>query len=262
MGTGEALHGFQLRPMMALLVLLELAVDRQSRGCGVAHGRNRLITQGQLLPAAGKGIVMPPRLFFQTAKIFCPGGNQNCTGLRHALVVVRQQLQHFRSIHALVQGGGLLGQQASIFLQRPGVLRPKLAQGVIHQLAPLRRSLFQNHKILRAEQHGIQNPVQSLPGGLFNPGKEKLPGPSSGKHHSPKTLLPPIGFHPCTELGKISSKADQLRLPPGAKGCPPAEITDCLQKIRFSLGVLPYKQVDPRRKLTLNAFVIAEAPQA
>ena len=189
----------------------------------------------------------------QLPQIAGPGGDENGAGLGHALVVVRDQLQHIGPLQPLPQHRGLLGQQALVFLQGPGILGPELAEGVVQKPAALGGAAFQHGQVLRAEEHRIEHPVQLLPGAFFHPGEEELPGAAAGKHHGPQALLPAVGLHPGAELGKVRAEADQLR--------PPAEIADGLQKIGLPLGVLPHDEIDPGIEGALKGFIIPEPIQ-
>ena len=146
-------------------------------------------------------------------------------------------------------------------LPRLRVAGPELTQSVVEQLSPLRRSLFEDGKILRAEQDRIQNAVQILAGGLFHAGEKELAGPSAREHDRFQTLLPIIGENPCLQGGEFRPEADQLGLLAGAEGRAAAEVADGLQQIRLALGVLTHEEIDSRVKFDGLILVVAEARQ-
>ena len=258
---GKALHGLQLRPVMTFLVLPQLRADRLYVRRGVCHRGDGLVAELQTLPVAGKGGVVDRGALGQLAQIPGPGGDEDRPGLGHALVELRQGLQHPGIVDPLLQNGGLLDQEPFILLQGPGIAGPELTKGVVQELSALGRPLFEHKKILRAEQDRVEHAVQLLPGGFFDAGEPQLPGPAAGKQHRAEGLLPPVGFYPGRELGILRAESDQLRLLPGAEGRAAAETADRLQQIRLALGVFPDDQIDPGVEFAPERLVAPEVGQ-
>ena len=98
MRAGQALAGIQLGAVMRLLVVEQLLKDGLFIRERVRHGRDGLIDEGKLLPAAGKFRMVQPCLFGKLPQEFCPVGDHDRADLRHAVVELRQRLQQGRGV--------------------------------------------------------------------------------------------------------------------------------------------------------------------
>ena len=120
---------------------------------------------------------------------------------------------------------------------------------------------FQDHQVLRAEQHRRQH-ADDIPGCfLFCAVSPDLPGPGAGKQHKPQCLAPLLGTHICFDLREIRPKTDHFRSFLGPEALAGAGIADGLQEVRFTLGIVAHDQIDTGIEIQTDLLIIAEIPQ-
>ena len=142
---------------------------------------------GQLerLAVAGKFPVIARGLLRQRLDIAGAVRNDEGARLGHAEVILRQDLQEGRVVIALAQQGGLLVEQAAVFRKGRFIIRAELADDAVHQSAAAGCALFEDHKVLRAEQHAREHAGKGGAAALPDPGEPQLARPPAGKQHGP-----------------------------------------------------------------------------
>ena len=262
MRAGQALRALELCAGVAALMLLQLGAECLGRGKGVRHSRDRAVGQLERLAVAGKFAVIACGLLRQRLDIAGAVRNDERARLGHAEVILRQDLQEGRVVIALAQQGGLLVEQAAVFGQRGLVIRAELADDAVHQSAAAGRALFEDHKVLRAEQHARKHAGQGGAAALLYPGEPQLARPPAGKQHGAQLACALLRLHLRAQLRKVCAEADELRLAAGAERAARGEIADGLEQVRLAVGVPADEEIHAWDELRLRILVIPEAAQA
>ncbi len=93
MGAGQALPGFDFRPVVVLQVVLQI-LRQLCNGCeGIVYRGHGFIVQGKFLGEAGKLAVVLGSCLSQTVIKSCPVRDQQGTYLTEPGVVLRQNIQ-------------------------------------------------------------------------------------------------------------------------------------------------------------------------
>lgn len=100
------------------------------------------------------------------------------------------------------------------------------------------RALFEDHKVLRAEQHAREHAGKGGRGlRCLTPGEPQLARPPAGKQHGAQLACALLRLHLRAQLRKVRAEADELRLAAGAERAARGEIADGLEQVRLAVGV-------------------------
>ena len=260
MGAGKALAGFQLRPVMALQMRLQIFRQLRHRGKGIRHGGNRLIRQGKFLGTAGKLAVIFCRCLAQALEESGPVGNQQRAHLAQPGIILRQDLQQGRILKPVLQNPTLLLQNPVVLRQRRIVIGPQLAQGMVAKPPPLGCAHFQDHQILGAKQHRGQYAIDIRQGLFLGAIAPDLPGTTPVKQHPTQALLAFLRKYFSGNFRKIRPKPQHFSGFLGPEAFSAAKIGNRFQKIGLSLGIIAHDQVYTGIKGQIQGCIIAEIP--
>ena len=241
----QALTALQLCPVVALQVLPELLLQYLHRCKGVGNGGNGVVGKDKVLLAPGKFPVEHRRFPAQAFIKSCPVGDDQGPHLAKSCIVLRQNLQKGGIFLPVFENPVFLLQNLAVLGQGRLIVGPQLAKGVVPQPAAAGGAAFEHHQILRAEQHRLKHPRNLGEGFLFDAVVVQLPG-SAGKQHPSEGLLPLLGEKGAGNFRKIRVEAHQFLIFGGAEALSRAQVADGLQKVGFSLGIVPHNQVHPR----------------
>ena len=138
-----------------------------------------------------------------------PVGNQQRPHLAEPFIVVGQYGKQTDVFMTVLQNPAFLLQNPVVFRQRRLIIWPQGAQNRIPQSSSGGGAAFENHQILRAEQHRGKHAGYVRGAFLFGPVAPKLPG-SSRKQQPTDILLSSLGGNLAGNLSKLPVKADHF----------------------------------------------------
>lgn len=150
--------------------------------------------------------------------------------------------------------------QPAVLRQRLGVAWPQLAQGLIHEPPPFRRSRPDEEQILRAEEHSVQHVGQRRVG----PGRHAVhrhPPPFFPKKLYLRGELPLTGINMSRDGGVLPLEADELPVPVGTGTSAAGQVYHRLQQVGLALSVLAVDDVAALIQLQRLTPIVAEAVQ-
>ena len=242
-------------------MVLQLGFQGSNRRKGVCNGGNRLVIQLKLLPPAGKLPVVLPCCFPQGIIKSGTVGNQDGTHPAQPTVVLRQNFQHGGIVLPILENPPLLLQNPAVFRQGCVIIGAQLTQGIVPEFPPGGGTGFENHQILRAEQHRGQQPIEVCGGFFLHPVDLQLPGLPGGKQQPADALLPLLGGYLPFQLTEGSGKANHLCIFQRPEALAAAQKSDGLQQIGLSLGILPHNQVHAGGKFQPLLAIVAEGAE-
>ena len=259
MGAGEALAGGDLRLAVPLLVFQQAVKDLLYGAQGVPDGRDGLILQLQLLPAAGEVAVDGrgglPELFHEVGPVM----DQHRPGPGHPQGKLVQGLQKGGLLLTVPQYPGLVLMEAPVLRQGLGIAGTELADALIQEAAALRSPLPDKIEVLRAEEDALKK-AREL-GAVFQryAVAPQLPAGAPVKLRF-QQKIPVMGGDTSLQKGVIHPEEDQLPVIP----CPvtdAGEVSHGLQEVGLPLGVVSADDVDLRMEVRLQVEIVPEEVQ-
>ena len=182
------------------------------------------------------------------------------SALRHAQVKFRQSIKKRRILFAVAQNARLVLVGAVIVTERLRVARAKLAERVVHELAPRRRAVADQQQILRTEVDRAEHVAEVAPlfhGHLIDENFSSFPRGERDLEQKISVARKRVRLDAAFAL----AERNELFFRPRARRTGRREIDDGFEQIRLSLRVLTDDDVAVRRECDIQRVVIAKVPQ-
>ena len=182
------------------------------------------------------------------------------SALRHAQVKFRQSIKKRRILFAVAQNARLVLVGAVIVAERLRVARAKLAERVVHELAPRRRAVADQQQILRTEVDRAEHVAEVAPlfhGHLIDENFSSSPRGERDLEQKISVARKRVRLDAAFAL----AERNEFFFRPRARRTGRREIDDGFEQIRLSLRVLTDDDVAVRRERDIQRVVIAKVPQ-